>query len=108
MFNLMAVRSAAVPRLERLIAAPDTPDAIIPSLTENLRQEQEKIHRMKLENGLRRSNLVGMILESLKQMAKEKTVGDSAGKSKLEVAVEKARTIGKEKREKHMKSMDVD
>jgi len=108
MFNLMAVRSAAVPRLERLIAAPDTPDAIIPSLTESLHQEQEKLHRMKLENGLRRSNLVGMILESLKQMAKEKADGNSAGKSKLEVAVEKARGVGKEKRDKQMKGMAVD
>jgi len=108
MFNLMAVRSAAIPRLERLISAHDTPDAIIPSLTESLHQEQEKLHRMKLENGLRRSNLVGMILESLKQMAKEKTDGELSDKSKLEVAVEKARTLGKEKREKQMKGMDVD
>jgi ubiquitin carboxyl-terminal hydrolase L5 len=108
MFNLLAIRSAAIPRLERLIADPTTPDAIIPSLTASLHQEQEKLHRMKLENGLRRSNLVGMILESLKQMAKEKADGDSAGKTKLEVAVEKARAIGKEKREKRMKGMDVD
>jgi ubiquitin carboxyl-terminal hydrolase L5 len=108
MFNLLAVRSAAIPRLERLISASDTPDAIIPSLTESLHQEQEKLHRMKLENGLRRSNLVGMILESLKQMAREKADGETLGRSKLEVAVEKARTIGNEKREKRMKGMDTD
>lgn len=107
MFNLLAIRSAAIPRLERLIASPDTPSSIIPQLQENLLQEQEKLHRMKLENGLRRSNLVGMILECLKQMSKEKTQGD-VGKSRLEEAVEKARVIGKEKREKRMKGMDVD
>jgi ubiquitin carboxyl-terminal hydrolase L5 len=110
MFNLLAIRSAAIPRLERLIASPDTPSSIIPQLRENLLQEQEKLHRMKLENGLRRSNLVGMILECLKQMSKEKTQGDvgGAGKNRLEEAVEKARVIGKEKREKRMKGMDVD
>jgi ubiquitin carboxyl-terminal hydrolase L5 len=110
MFNLLAIRSAAIPRLERLIASSDTPSSVIPQLQENLLQEQEKLHRMKLENGLRRSNLVGMILECLKQMSKEKTQGDAAGagKSRLEEAVEKARVIGKEKREKRMKGMDVD
>jgi len=108
MFNLLAIRSAAIPRLERLISAPDTPASIIPQLQQDLEQEQEKQHRMKLENGLRRSNLVGMILECLKQMSKEKVGGDATGKSRLEEAVEKARIVGKEKREKRMKGMDVD
>lgn len=108
MFNLLAVRSAAIPRLERLIASPETPASIIPQLQDSLLQEQEKVHQMKFENGLRRSNLVGTILACLKQMSKEKVAGDAAGKSKLEEAVEKARVIGKEKREKRMKGMDVD
>jgi hypothetical protein len=65
---------------------------------------------MKLENGLRRSNLVGMILESLKVMAKTKNSAGSGeqGKTRLEVAVELARAKGKEKREKALKGMDVD
>lgn len=96
MFNLLCVRAAAIPRLERLIADPDTPSEFKSTYQSQLENELEKVRRGKLENGLRRNNLVPLMVELTKILAEQK--GQEDGKSVLEKASEKARVIGREKR----------
>ena len=102
MFNLLCVRAAAIPRLQRLIADPATPREFIPTYQSQLEAEREKVRRGKLENGLRRNNLVPLMVELSKILAEQK--GQEAGKSVLEEATEKARVIGKERRERRGES----
>lgn len=104
MFNLLCVRSAAIPRLQRLIADPTTPREFIPTYQSQLDAEREKVRRGKLENGLRRNNLVPLMVELSKILAEQK--GQEAGKSVLEEATEKARVIGRERRERRGSDSD--
>ncbi|KAJ9114932.1 hypothetical protein QFC20_001306 [Naganishia adeliensis] len=96
MFNLLCVRSAAIPRLQRLLADPTTPAEFKPTYQSQLETEREKVRRGKLENGLRRNNLVPLMVELTKILAEQK--GQEGGKSVLEEATEKARVVGREKR----------
>jgi ubiquitin carboxyl-terminal hydrolase L5 len=96
MFNLLCVRSAAIPRLQRLLADPNTPSEFKPTYRSQLETELEKVRRGKLENGLRRNNLVPLMVELTKILAEQK--GQGRGKSVLEEVTEKARVTGREKR----------
>ncbi|GHJ84479.1 hypothetical protein NliqN6_0881 [Naganishia liquefaciens] len=98
MFNLLCVRSAAIPRLQRLIADPTTPRDFIPTYQSQLAAEREKVRRGKLENGLRRNNLVPLMVELTKILGEQK--GQEQGKSVLLEATEKARVVGRERRER--------
>ncbi|KAJ9122028.1 hypothetical protein QFC24_004255 [Naganishia onofrii] len=95
MFNLLCVRSAAIPRLRRLLTDPTTPTALIPDLQAQLAAEEEKVRRGKLENGVRRNNLIPLMVELTKMLAGQK--GNEEGKSVLQEVTEKARVIGQQK-----------
>lgn len=84
MFSLLCIRSAPIPRLQRLIKT--SPD---PTLQAQLDQEMAKARRGELENGLRRANLIPMVIECIKALAGSKT---SDGRNRLEVAREQARS----------------
>lgn len=62
MFNLLAVRSAAIPRLERLIADPATPATERLQMQDQLEHERAKAERGKFENALRRHNMLPLVL----------------------------------------------
>ncbi|KAJ9120595.1 hypothetical protein QFC22_002524 [Naganishia vaughanmartiniae] len=96
MFNLLCVRSAAIPRLRRLLTDPTTPTAFIPDLQAQLSAEEEKVRRGKLENGVRRNNLIPLMVELTRILAEQNT--GEEGKSVLQEVTEKARVIGQQKR----------
>lgn len=62
MFNLLAVRSAAIPRLQRLVTDESTPMGERLALQDQLEQEKQKAERGKFDNALRRHNLLPLVL----------------------------------------------
>ena len=75
MFNLLAVRSNAIPRLERLIT---TDNEVGPLLADQLEHERHKAERGRIENTLRRNNLLPVVFELLKGMGKSGMMGESS------------------------------
>lgn len=61
MFNLLAIRSAAIPRLERQIAEA-TNEGERFQLQEQLQHEKAKQDEGKIENALRRHNMLPLVL----------------------------------------------
>ncbi|KAL7424369.1 hypothetical protein Q5752_000051 [Cryptotrichosporon argae] len=89
MFNLLAVRSAAVPRLQRRLAGPELDSTTRAELADQLAHEQAKAARGRVENALRRSNLLPAVFELFKALRRS----DVAPR-----AVEDARAKGRERR----------
>jgi ubiquitin carboxyl-terminal hydrolase L5 len=76
MFNLLAIRSAAVPRLTRQINDDATPAAEKYQLSDQLEHEKSKAARGKLENTLRQNNLLPVVFQLFKEMGKSGTMGE--------------------------------
>ncbi|WOO79201.1 Ubiquitin carboxyl-terminal hydrolase isozyme L5 [Vanrija pseudolonga] len=91
MFNLLAIRSAAVPRLQRQIADPATPAHERLALQDQLDHESQKASQGAVENSLRRHNMLPLVLGLLEAL--------HGSKIKTEV-IDAARTKGKERRDK--------
>ncbi|WWC59225.1 uncharacterized protein I303_101775 [Kwoniella dejecticola CBS 10117] len=91
MFNLLAVRSAPLPRLQRLLNDPSTPSEQKFQIQDQLEHETNKDKRGQMENTLRRNNLLPVVFQLFKALGES----GQAGK-----AVEDARIKGKERREK--------
>ncbi|KGB74731.1 ubiquitin carboxyl-terminal hydrolase L5 [Cryptococcus deuterogattii 99/473] len=91
MFNLLCVRSAAIPRLERLLNDPSTPAEQKFVLQDQLEHERNKSQKGAMENSLRRHNLLPVVFQLFKSL------GESGMAAK---AVEDARAKGKERRER--------
>jgi ubiquitin carboxyl-terminal hydrolase L5 len=73
MFNLLAVRSAAVPRLQRLIADPEIGVEQRLMLQDQLESERAKAERGTFENSLRKHNMVPLVLGLLEALHGSKT-----------------------------------
>lgn len=78
MFNLLAVRSAALPRLKRLIADQSTPAELRIQLEDQLEHEKAKASQGARENALRRHNLLPAVFAMLTAMGKSGQMGESA------------------------------
>jgi ubiquitin carboxyl-terminal hydrolase L5 len=65
MFNLLAIRSNAIPRLERLVKSDES---MVPVWADQLESERHKAERGRVENALRRNNLLPVVFELLKGM----------------------------------------
>lgn len=93
MFNLLAVRSAAIPRLERQLAeAKDAGERF--SLQEQLQHERAKDAEGRIENSLRRHNMLPLVLGLFEAL--------NASSIKAGV-IDEARAKGKERRAKRKK-----
>jgi ubiquitin carboxyl-terminal hydrolase L5 len=79
MFNLLAIRSAAVPRLTRLINDPSTPAEQQYQLSDQLEHEKTKSARGELENTLRQNNLLPVVFQLLKEMGQSGGMGECRG-----------------------------
>lgn len=77
MFNLLAVRSTAIPRLTRLIADPKTSIGERMQMEDQLQHEQNKAKRGDMENSLRRHNLLPTVFALLQAMGQSGSMGGS-------------------------------
>jgi hypothetical protein len=77
MFNLLCVRSAAIPRLTRLLqnTSLETQDQL--DLSDQLEHEQTKSQRGKVENTLRQHNLLPVVFQLFKAMGESGQMGQS-------------------------------
>ncbi|WVQ84053.1 hypothetical protein IAT38_006198 [Cryptococcus sp. DSM 104549] len=91
MFNLLCIRSAPFPRLQRLLADPTTPAEQQLALHDQLEHELSKAAQGARENALRRHNLLPAVFELFKALGQSGKAGE---------VVEEARKKGKERREK--------
>ncbi|WWD22144.1 hypothetical protein CI109_106633 [Kwoniella shandongensis] len=91
MFNLLCVRSAAIPRLQRLLNDPTTPAEVRFQLQDQLEHERTKSQRGEMENSLRRHNLLPTVFALFKAMGEKGVIGK---------AVEEARAKGKDRKER--------
>ncbi|WVR04462.1 hypothetical protein IAU60_001465 [Kwoniella sp. DSM 27419] len=95
MFNLLAVRSAAVPRLQRLIQDASTPTEQRYALQDQLDHERTKNKRGDMENTLRRNNLLPTVFALFKALGETGLAGK---------AVEDARAKGAQRREQRQRT----
>ena len=79
MFNLLAIRSAAIPRLTRLIHDPTTPAEFKLQYSDQLEHERVKTARGSTENALRRHNLLPVVFTLLKAMGERGVMGAFIG-----------------------------
>lgn len=107
MFNLLAVRSAAIPRLEKLLADTQTETAQRLEAEQQLEAERVKAERGEVENALRRHNLLPTVFALFKAMGESGMMGEFEALllyrvelMDLDKAVEEARAKGKERKEK--------
>lgn len=101
MFNLLAVRSAAIPRLEaQLAAAADAGERLV--ISDQLEHERRKQAQGKMENALRRHNMLPLVLDLFKALNESKIKSESGWWNSLTAAevVDAARAKGKERRDK--------
>ncbi|WVQ76826.1 hypothetical protein IAR50_006500 [Cryptococcus sp. DSM 104548] len=98
MFNLLAVRSAALPRLERLLKDPSTPAEQKFMLQDQLEHEQTKAKRGALENTLRQHNLLPVVFQLFKGLGESGLAGKAIAdaRAKGEARIEKAKAKGEE------------
>lgn len=77
MFNLLCIRSAAIPRLTRLLnnTTLETQDQL--SLSDQLEHEQTKLQKGKVENTLRQHNLLPVVFQLFKAMGESGQMGES-------------------------------
>jgi len=76
MFNLLAVRSSAIPRLTRLLSDPATPAEVQLQLSDQLEHEKTKAARGDMENALRRHNLLPAVFAMFKAMGESGGMGE--------------------------------
>ncbi len=101
MFNLLAVRSAAIPRLEKqLAAAGDAAERM--HISDQLEHERAKQAEGKMENSLRRHNMLPLVLDLFKALNESSIKCESELPSALTTAevVDAARAKGQERRER--------
>ncbi|ORY20710.1 putative ubiquitin-specific protease [Naematelia encephala] len=91
MFNLLAVRSEAIPRLTRLLKDPSISEGDRLQLQEQLEHELVKKERGRVENALRRNNLLPAVFALLKGLGQSGTMGK---------ILEEARVKGRERKER--------
>ncbi len=77
MFNLLAIRSAAITRLTRLLSDPATRAEEQLHLSDQLEHEKVKSARGDVENALRRHNLLPAVFAMLKAMGQSGSMGES-------------------------------
>jgi len=68
MFNLLCIRSSAIPRLTRQIGDPSTLSQDKYLLSDQLEHERNKAEKGRMENALRRHNLLPIVFELFKAM----------------------------------------
>jgi ubiquitin carboxyl-terminal hydrolase L5 len=75
MFNLLCIRSAAIPRLTRLLnnTTLETQDQL--SLSDQLEHEQTKLQKGRVENTLRQHNLLPVVFQLFKAMGESGQMG---------------------------------
>lgn len=83
MFNLLCVRSAAIPRLTRLLRATSIATQDQLSLSDQLEHEQTKSQRGKVENSLRQHNLLPVVFQLLKALGESGQMGGSLSQSDI-------------------------
>lgn len=76
MFNLLCVRSAAIPRLERLLNDPSTPAEQKFILQDQLEHERNKSQKGAMENSLRRHNLLPVVFQLFKSLGESSMAGE--------------------------------
>lgn len=76
MFNLLCVRSAAIPRLERLLNDPATPAEQKFVLQDQLEHERNKSQKGAMENSLRRHNLLPVVFQLFKSLGESGMAGE--------------------------------
>ena len=91
MFNLLSIRSAAIPRLKRLMQDPALGLEERMYLQEQLDHEERLLEAGKRDNALRRHNLLPAVFALFKAMGESGRMG---------AVLEEARKKGKERREK--------
>jgi hypothetical protein len=75
MFNLLAIRSTAIPRLERQLAsATSATDRML--IGDQLEAEKSKAAQGKFENSLRRHNMLPLVLGLLEALHGSKSKGE--------------------------------
>ena len=77
MFNLLCIRSAAIPRLERMLKELNLSGEEHMELSDQLEHERIKAQRGATENALRRNNLLPAVLAMLKSMGNSGMLGGS-------------------------------
>jgi len=75
MFNLLAVRSAAIPRLTRLVNDKSTSAGERMQMEDQLEHERNKARRGDTENALRRHNLLPAVFAMFKAMGETGSIG---------------------------------
>lgn len=80
MFNLLAVRSAAIPRLTRQLNDPTLPAESHMQLSDQLEYENNKANKGRTENTLRQHNLLPAVFAMLKAMGETGTLGGFRGR----------------------------
>lgn len=93
MFNLLAVRADPVPRLQKELADPALSEGRRLQVQEQLAQEEAKRAKGAMENSLRRSNILPVVLELFKAFAE-------GGKEFREGVVDEAREKGRRRKER--------
>lgn len=81
MFNLLAIRSAAVPRLTRLLQDSETPAHAKLDLGDQLAHEESKAAKGATENALRRHNLLPIVFQLFKAFGESGQIGTSFPRS---------------------------
>jgi ubiquitin carboxyl-terminal hydrolase L5 len=76
MFNLLAVRSAAIPRLTRLLSDSSLPTEVHLQLSDQLEHERNKAAKGRVENTLRQHNLLPTVFAMLKAMGETGMLGE--------------------------------
>ncbi|OCF76710.1 ubiquitin carboxyl-terminal hydrolase L5 [Kwoniella mangroviensis CBS 8886] len=99
MFNLLCIRSSPLPRLQRQLNDPSTNQTEKYQIQDQLEHELSKSNRGKLENTLRRNNLLPVVFQLFKGLGESGLAGK---------AVEEARAKGKERREKRLAKGEED
>ena len=75
MFNLLAVRAAAVPRLTRLLKDSGSAGHEKLQISDQLEHERTKAERGASENAMRRHNLLPVVFEVLKELGRSEVLG---------------------------------
>ena len=76
MFNLLAIRSEAIPRLNRLVSDASAPMEQRITLQDQLEHERTKAARGGVENALRRHNLLPAVFAMFKAMGETGMMGE--------------------------------
>jgi hypothetical protein len=82
MFNLLCIRSDPLPRIHRLLKDPSLSTAEQMDLSSQLEHEELKSRRGKVENNLRKHNLLPVVFELFKALGKSDKMGECGNTSR--------------------------